>query len=164
MNEMKHSIVLAGGCFWGVEELFRNEPGVVSTKVGYSGGDVESPTYEQVCTGNTGHAEVIKISYDPRKTSLKKILHFFFSIHNPTTLNQQGNDIGSQYRSTIFFSNNEEERIAREVIDEVDELNFYTGPIVTTLEPLKNFYSAEDYHQEYLQKNPGGYTCHFKRY
>lgn len=164
MNKNESSITLAGGCFWGVEELFRKEPGVLTTRVGYSGGQTTNPTYETVKTGQTGHAESIEVVYDPTKTNLKNILHFFFSIHDPTTVNRQGNDVGSQYRSAIFYNSDEEKQIAKEVIEEVKQQNFWQKPIVTELVPFTKFYSAEDYHQDYLQKHPNGYTCHFKRY
>ena len=164
MNQNLSSITLAGGCFWGVEELFRNEPGVVKTEVGYTGGHTDNPTYEEVKTGQTGHAEAIEVTYDKNQTNLKNLLHFFFSIHDPTTLNRQGNDIGSQYRSAIYYNNDEEKQIAKEVIEEVKAQNFWQKPIVTELIAFKKFYSAESYHQDYLQKHPNGYTCHFKRY
>ena len=164
MNQNLSSITLAGGCFWGVEELFRNEPGVVKTEVGYTGGHSDNPTYEEVKTGQTGHAEAIEVTYDKNQTNLKNLLHFFFSIHDPTTLNRQGNDIGSQYRSAIYYNNDEEKQIAKEVIEEVKAQNFWQKPIVTELIAFKKFYSAESYHQDYLQKHPNGYTCHFKRY
>ncbi len=160
----KTSVTLAGGCFWGVEELFRNQPGVVSTRVGYTGGHTENPTYETVKTGTTGHAEALQVLFDLNTTTYKAIFHFFFSIHDPTTVDQQGNDQGSQYRSAIFYQNDEEKKAAQEVIEEVKAHNFWKNPIVTEVLPLKRFYSAEEYHQDYLQKNPGGYTCHFKRY
>ena len=149
-------IVLAGGCFWGMEELIRNQPGVINTTVGYTGGKIENPTYEN----HEGHAEAIEIEYDPEKTSYKNLLDFFFQIHNPTTLNQQGNDMGPSYRSAIFYGNREEKKEAEKFIEIVNKSKRWKDPVVTTLEPLKKFYPAEDYHQDYLQKNPGGYTCH----
>lgn len=156
-------VILAGGCFWGMEELFRKFEGVVDTEVGYSGGLIEDPVYGIVKTGASGHAESVKVVYDPSKTTLEKILHFFFKIHDPTTLNRQGNDIGTQYRSTIFFRTSEQELASRKVIDEVNNLGRFKSPIVTTLEKEQKFYPAESYHQDYLQKNPNGYTCHFIR-
>jgi peptide-methionine (S)-S-oxide reductase len=147
---------LAGGCFWGMEDLFRNVVGVTDTEVGYLGGDNENPTYEN----HPGHAEGLEIEYDPSQTSFKKLLDFFFRIHNPTQLNQQGNDKGSSYRSAIFFQSSEEKEIAEELIDIVDESGFWGQPIVTSLEKFNRFYSAEEYHQDYLVKNPNGYTCH----
>lgn len=153
---MTQKIVLAGGCFWGLEDLIRKQPGVVSTTVGYIGGNISNPTYEN----HEGHAEAVEIEYDDTKTSYKKLLDFFFQIHNPTTLNQQGNDKGTSYRSAIFYENAEEKKGAENFIDIVNKSGRWKNPVVTTLEPLKKFYPAEDYHQNYLEKNPGGYTCH----
>src|SRR5665647_3555762 len=147
---------LAGGCFWGLEDLIRKQRGVVNTTVGYTGGDVVNPTYEN----HEGHAEAIKIEYDDQKTSYKKLLDFFFQIHNPTTLNQQGNDRGTSYRSAIFYGNEGEKKEAEDFIDIVNNSGRWPNKVVTTLEPLGKFYLAEDYHQDYLVKNPGGYTCH----
>lgn len=157
MNYKK--IVLAGGCFWGMEELFREQPGVIDTEVGYAGGENDNPTYEN----HPGHAESIEITYDPKLTTLENILDFYFRIHDPTTLNRQGNDIGTSYRSAIFYANDEEKQIAEKMIKVTDESGLYSDPVQTSLEPLTKFYSAEDYHQDYLQKNPGGYTCHYLR-
>ena len=148
--------VIAGGCFWGLEELLRSVHGVVSTEVGYAGGENDNPTYEN----HPGHAEAVEIEYDDTLTDYKHILDFFFQIHNPTTLNQQGNDRGSSYRSAIFFGNEEEKKIAEDMIRLVNESKRWEDPVVTTLEPLTRFWIAEDYHQDYLQKNPSGYTCH----
>lgn len=153
---MIKKIILAGGCFWGLEDLIRKQPGVTNTTVGYTGGSVENPTYEN----HTGHAEAVEIEYDSEKTSYEKILDFFFQIHNPTTLNQQGNDRGTSYRSAIFYTNNEEKKEAENFIDIVNTSKRWKDPVVTTLEPLIKFYPAESYHQDYLQNNPGGYTCH----
>jgi peptide-methionine (S)-S-oxide reductase len=153
---MIKEIVLAGGCFWGMEELLRSRPGIVSTEAGYTGGENDNPTYEN----HTGHAEAVLIEYDSEQTDLKHILDFFFQIHNPTTLNQQGNDKGDSYRSTIFIASEEEKEIAEEMIEIVDESGRWEDRVVTTLEPLERFWPAENYHQDYLQKNPGGYTCH----
>ena len=147
---------LAGGCFWGLEDLFRKLPGVIETEAGYTGGKDENPTYEN----HSGHAEALEIEYDSEKISYKKILDFFFQIHNPTTLNQQGNDIGTSYRSAIFYQNEEEKEVAGEMIDIVNGSERWPNPVVTTLEPFTRFWRAEEYHQDYLQKNPGGYTCH----
>lgn len=152
--------VLGGGCFWGMQELIRKQPGVVNTSVGYSGGKVENPTYEN----HLGHAEVVEIEYDTEETSYEKLLDFFFQIHDPTTLNRQGNDIGSSYRSVIFYNDEEEKQAAEEFIEIVNQSGRWPNPVVTTLEPLKKFYLAEGYHQDYLQNNPGGYTCHFRRF
>jgi peptide-methionine (S)-S-oxide reductase len=153
---MIKEIVLAGGCFWGLEDLIRKQPGVVNTTVGYTGGNVVNPTYEN----HEGHAEAVKIEYDDQKTSYKKLLDFFFQIHNPTTLNQQGNDRGTSYRSAIFYDNEEEFKEAENFIKIVNDSKRWKDPVVTSLEHKGIFYPAEEYHQDYLQKNPGGYTCH----
>lgn len=153
---MTKKIVLAGGCFWGLEDLIRKQPGVINTEVGYTGGKVENPTYEN----HEGHAEAVEIEYDSDITSYKKLLDFFFQIHNPTTLNQQGNDIGISYRSAIFYGNEEEKKESEDFINIVNNSKRWKDPVVTTLEPLKTFYKAEEYHQDYLEKHPGGYTCH----
>jgi peptide-methionine (S)-S-oxide reductase len=151
--------VFAGGCFWGMEELFRKQPGVIDTEAGYTGGKNEDPTYEN----HPGHAEALKITYDPSKTSYPELLDFFFRIHDPTTMNQQGNDVGSSYRSAIFYANEEQKQEAEKFIKLVDDSHRWPAPVVTTVEPLKTFTVAEEYHQDYLQKNPDGYTCHFVR-
>ena len=153
---MLKKAVLAGGCFWGLEELFRHQEGVVETVAGYTGGDNEDPTYEN----HPGHAEALEITYDPEKTSYRNLLDFFFQIHNPTTLNKQGNDIGTSYRSAIFYANETEQQEAEDMIRVVNRSSRWPDPVVTTLEPLQTFYPAEEHHQDYLQKNPGGYTCH----
>ena len=153
---MTQKIVLAGGCFWGLEELMRNQFGVLSTVVGYTGGEEENPTYEN----HSGHAEAVLIEYNSTKTSYKEMLDFFFQVHNPTTLNQQGNDTGPSYRSAIFYSNDEEKKEAQNFIDIVNKSKRWQNQVVTTLEAFKNFHPAEDYHQNYLKNNPGGYTCH----
>ncbi len=153
---MTKKIVLAGGCFWGLEDLIRQQPGVINTEVGYTGGKNESPTYEN----HEGHAEAVEIEYDENKTSYKKLLDFFFQIHNPTTLNQQGNDKGTSYRSALFYQNDEELKQAQDFIKIVNDSKRWPAPVVTTLEPFTKFWPAEDYHQDYLQKNPAGYTCH----
>ena len=153
------TIVLAGGCFWGMQELFREQPGITNTEVGYSGGENVNPTYEY----HPGHAEAIKITFDPKITSYENLLDFFFRIHDPTTKDRQGNDIGSSYRSAIFYENDQQLAVAKKVINAVNESGVYANKVVTKLEPLTKFYSAEDYHQDYLQKNPGGYTCHYIR-
>jgi len=157
---MIKKIYLAGGCFWGMEELFRQQQGVVETQVGYTGGEVDNPTYNN----HVGHAEAIEISYDDQQTSYRDLLDFFFRIHNPTTLNQQGNDIGDSYRSAIFYTNDQEKNEAEKFIDIVNESKRWSDLVVTSLKPLKKFYLAENYHQNYLQKNPNGYTCHFVRF
>lgn len=153
---MNKKIVLAGGCFWGLEDLIRKQVGVVATEVGYTGGANTNPTYEN----HEGHAEAVEIEYDPAQTSYKKLLDFFFQIHNPTTLNQQGNDRGTSYRSAIFYGNESEKKEAEDFIKIVDQSKRWADPVVTMLEPFGVFYKAEDYHQDYLQKNKGGYTCH----
>ena len=156
IKKITKKIVLAGGCFWGLEDLIRKQPGVVDTVVGYTGGKVDNPTYEN----HEGHAEAVEIEYDREKTSYRELLDFFFQIHNPTTLNQQRNDRGISYRSAIFYANNEEKKEAENFIEIVNKSKRWKDPVVTSLEPLGEFYPAEDYHQDYLQKNPGGYTCH----
>lgn len=153
MNEL----IIAGGCFWGMEELFRTQPGVIDTEVGYSGGTNDAPTYEN----HPGHAEALKITYDPTETTEAELLDYFFQIHDPTTINRQGNDVGSSYRSTIFYKSDEQKAVAEEAV--IRNQPYWTAPIVTSLEPLSTFWPAEEYHQDYLQKNIGGYTCHFER-
>lgn len=163
MTNKTETATLAGGCFWGVEELIRQEPGVIKTLVGYTGGNSENPVYEEVKTGKTGHAESIEVIFDPSKTSYENILKFFFRMHNPTTVNQQGNDVGSQYRSAIFYHTEEQKKVAEKVKSMVDKSGKWKKPVVTEILPAKKFYPAEDYHQDYLQKHPNGYTCHFVR-
>ncbi len=153
------TVFLSGGCFWGLEELFREQPGVIDTEVGYTGGTNDNPTYDN----HPGHAETLAITYSPRITTYNKLLDFFFRIHDPTTLNRQGNDVGSSYRSAIFYQNLEELKNAKRVIKKVNESKLYVNPVVTSLEPFTKFYSAEEFHQDYLRKHPGGYTCHFIR-
>ncbi len=159
MNTNKKAYI-AGGCFWGMEDLFRTRPGIKDTEVGYQGGQNDNPTYRN----HPGHAEGIELTYDPNETSFKQILDYFFRIHNPTTVDQQGNDRGSSYRSTIFIQNDEEKAIAEEVIKIVDDTNKWEGKIVTTLEPYTTFWPAEPEHQDYLVRIPNGYTCHFERF
>ncbi len=156
MNKQRDIAVLAGGCFWGLEDLIRSLPGVIDTEAGYTGGQNDNPTYQN----HPGHAEAVEITYNPEEISYKQLLNFFFQIHNPTTLNQQGNDIGTSYRSAIFYKNEEEKRVAEEMIEIVDKSKRWRDPVVTTLEPFTHFWPAESYHQDYLKKNPGGYTCH----
>lgn len=152
-----NTLAIAGGCFWGMEELFRDQPGVIDTEVGYTGGTNDNPTYEN----HPGHAEALKITYDPAQTTLSELLDYHFQIHDPTTMNRQGNDIGSSYRSTIFYADNAQKVSAKEAITRNQP--YWNQPIVTSIEPLSVFWPAEGYHQDYLQKNPGGYTCHFER-
>jgi peptide-methionine (S)-S-oxide reductase len=159
MENLKKAYI-AGGCFWGMEDLFRVRPGVKDTEVGYIGGENENPTYRN----HPGHAEGIEITYDPNETSFKDLLDYFYRIHNPTTVDQQGNDRGSSYRSAIFFQNEEEKEIAEEVIKVVNDSNRWDSEVVTTLEPYTTFWPAEPEHQDYLVKHPKGYTCHFERF
>ena len=147
---------IAGGCFWGLEELVRQQKGIVKTEAGYTGGENTDPTYEN----HPGHAEALEVEYDPGVISYLQLLDFFFQIHNPTTLNKQGNDIGTSYRSAIFYQDADEKQDAEDMIRIVNDSKRWKDPVVTTLEPFTAFYPAEDYHQDYLQKNPGGYTCH----
>lgn len=152
-----NTLVIAGGCFWGMEELFKGQPGLVDTEVGYAGGSNDNPTYES----HPGHAEVLKLTYDPNLTTIDALLDYHFQIHDPTTMNRQGNDVGSSYRSTIFYQNNEQNDAAEAAI--ARNQVHWQQPIVTSVEPLTTFWPAEEYHQDYLQKNVGGYTCHFER-
>ena len=147
---------IAGGCFWGLEDLMRTQKGVLDITAGYAGGTTPNPTYEH----HKGYAEAIEIVYDPSQTSFWNLLDFFFQIHNPTTLNQQGNDIGTSYRSAIFYQDEDERKQAEDFIKIVNDSHRWPNPVVTTLEPFTNFYRAEEYHQDFLLKNPGGYTCH----
>ncbi len=154
---------LAGGCFWGMEELVRQMPGVLDTEVGYTGGDAPNANYAIVHTGRSGHAESLKIVFDPAKLSYRHLLFEFFRMHNPTTRNQQGNDIGTQYRSAIFYVDEAQRKTAEEVIRTVDASGEWQSKVVTEVVPYKTFYRAEDDHQGYLRKYPNGYTCHFIR-
>lgn len=158
-SEFKKAYI-AGGCFWGMEDLFRIRKGIVNTVVGYQGGENEDPTWPY----HPGHAESIELTYNPNETSFKEILDYFFRIHNPTTVDQQGNDRGSSYRSAIFIQNKEEQKIAENVIQLVNESGRWEAPIVTRLEPFSKFWIAETAHQDYLIKHPNGYTCHFERF
>jgi len=151
---------IAGGCFWGMEDLFRVRPGVVDTEVGYIGGSNDNPTYRN----HPGHAEGIEITYNPEETSFVKILDYFFRIHNPTTIDRQGNDVGSSYRSAIFFQDSEEKQAAEEVLELVNASGRWEAHAATTLEPYSTFWAAEPDHQDYLLKKPNGYTCHFERF
>jgi peptide-methionine (S)-S-oxide reductase len=153
---MRKTTYLAGGCFWGLEELFRQQLGVLEITAGYTGGDNTHPTYEN----HPGHAEALEIVYDDEQIDYRHLLDFFFRVHNPTTKNRQGNDVGSSYRSAIFYQSEEERREAQEFIERVNQSGRWKEPVVTTLEPFTKFYRAEEYHQDYLQKNPDGYTCH----
>lgn len=151
--------VLAGGCFWGMQDLIRRFPGVVSTRVGYSGGEAANATYRN--HGN--HAEAIEITFDPTKTSYRKLLEFFFQIHDPSTLNSQGNDRGPSYRSAIFYTSDEQKRVAQDTIADVDASGLWSGKVVTEVTPVSDFWEAEPEHQDYLERIPNGYTCHFIR-
>ena len=155
--------VFAGGCFWGMQDLIRKRPGVAATRVGYTGGSVENPTYDIVKTGTSGHAESIEIDYDPAEIGYRELLELFFQIHDPTTKDRQGNDIGSQYRSAIFYVTDEQKRIAEETIADVEASGLWPGKVVTEVAPAGAFWIAEDAHQDYLERFPNGYTCHFPR-
>ena len=155
----KEAVTLGGGCFWCIEAIFEELNGVEQVESGYSGGRVDDPTYEQVCTGTTGHAEVVQVTFDPKTISLKEIVEAFFTVHDPTTLNRQGADIGTQYRSAIFCRSEEQKTIAEQVIREIQKAKLWNAPIVTELVPFKAFYKAEEYHQEYYKKNPGQAYC-----
>ena len=160
-NMSTERATFAAGCFWGVEKVFGALPGVVSTQVGYTGGTVPKPNYEEVCTGRTGHAEAVELTYDPTQVSYDDLIEFFFRHHDPTTLNRQGNDIGTQYRSAIFYHTKEQEAAARSAIDALQKAGILKRPVTTTVEPAGEFYRAEEYHQKYLKKNPLGY-CHIQ--
>jgi len=155
------SITLAGGCFWCLEAVYDRVEGVLDVESGYSNGSVRNPTYEQVCSGNTGHAEVVKLVFDPQRISLRDILEIFFSIHDPTQLNRQGNDVGTQYRSGIYIHSPEQETAAREVLAELAASGVHHKPIVTQLEPVANYWPAEAYHQDYFANHPDQGYCAF---
>jgi len=159
MTAATERAVLAGGCFWGMQDLLRRYPGVVSTRVGYSGGDVKNATYRNHGT----HAEAIEIIFDPAKTSFRTILEFFFQIHDPTTLDRQGNDRGASYRSAIFYTSDEQRKVAEDTIADVNASGLWPGKAVTELAPVGDFWQAEPEHQDYLERIPHGYTCHFVR-
>ena len=151
--------ILAGGCFWGMQDLIRKRPGVVSTRVGYTGGDVPNATYRN----HGSHAEAIEIEFDPEKVSYRDLLEFFFQIHDPSTKNHQGNDVGTSYRSAIFYEDDEQRRVAEDTIADVEASGLWPGKVVTEVAPAGDFWEAEPEHQDYLLRNPGGYTCHFVR-
>lgn len=159
----KEVATLAGGCFWGMEEIIRKIPGVIKTTVGYTGGKTPHPTYEQVCTGKTGHAEAIQIEFDPAKLSYEALLGYFFRMHDPTTLNRQHNDVGTQYRSAIFYHGEAQRQAAERAKAKANQSGKFKRPVVTEIVQAGEFYPAEAYHQDYLQKNPNGYTCHVLR-
>lgn len=156
----QRKVYIAGGCFWGMEDLFRVRKGIIDTEVGYIGGQNDNPTYKH----HPGHAEGIEITFDESLTSYRDILDYFFRIHNPTTVDRQGNDRGSSYRSAIFFQDEAEKKEAEEFIAHVEKSNRWDGKVVTTLEPYSTFWPAEPEHQDYLVRNPNGYTCHFERF
>ncbi len=155
--------LLGAGCFWGVDKILRSIPGIVSTEVGYAGGTTKNPTYEEVCTGRTDHAEVVLVGFDPAVISYEGVLDVFFRLHDPTTMNRQHNDIGTQYRSVIFTYNDEQRAVALEKIKQLDASKVFKNPIVTQIMTAPDYYSAEAYHQDYLIKNPHGYMCHILR-
>jgi peptide-methionine (S)-S-oxide reductase/peptide methionine sulfoxide reductase msrA/msrB len=163
MTDTNQTAYLSGGCFWGMEDLVRKIPGVVDTEVGYTGGDVPNATYDIVKMGRSGHAESLKIVFDPKRLTYRHLLFEFFRMHNPTTSNRQGNDAGTQYRSAIFYLDEEQKRTAEEVIRTVDASGDWKGKVVTEVVPFRDFWRAEEFHQRYLYKNPGGYTCHYVR-
>lgn len=156
---MSERAVLAGGCFWGMQDLIRKLPGVTGTRVGYTGGDVENATYKNHGT----HAEGIEITFDPSQTSYRKLLEFFFQIHDPTTVNRQGNDLGMSYRSAIYYVDEDQKAVALDTIADVEASGIWPGKVVTEVEPAGAFWDAEEEHQDYLVKHPNGYTCHFPR-
>ncbi len=159
----REEAVLAGGCFWGMEEIIRAIPGVLETEVGYTGGSTPEAKYSQVHAGATGHAESIRVVFDPDRLTYEELLGYFFRMHDPTTPNRQGNDVGTQYRSAIFTTSDEQKRVAEAVRARVEASGKWLRPVVTEIVPATKFWPAEDYHQDYLQNNPGGYTCHFLR-
>ena len=159
MSETTEKAILAGGCFWGMQDLIRRRPGVLSTRVGYTGGDVPDATYRN----HGSHAEAIEIVFDPGQTSYRDLLEFFFQVHDPTTKNRQGNDVGLSYRSAIFYLNEEQKRVAYDTIADVDASGLWPGKVVTDVEPAGPFWEAEPLHQDYLERYPDGYTCHFVR-
>jgi methionine-S-sulfoxide reductase len=159
MDTNLETATLAGGCFWCTEAVFKDLKGVRSVQSGYSGGHKENPTYNEVCMGTTGHAEVVQIEFDPNELSFTDLLKVFFTVHDPTTLNRQGNDVGTQYRSAIFFHDEEQEKIAKETIKELDELGIYDDPIVTEVTKFDKFYPAENYHDDYFANNPNQPYC-----
>lgn len=159
MTTQSEISILAGGCFWGMQDLLRRYPGVLSTRVGYTGGDVANATYRNHGT----HAEAIEIAFDPKQISYRQILEFFFQLHDPTTKNRQGNDIGMSYRSAIFYVNDEQKQIAENTVTDIDASGLWPGKVVTEIAPAGPFWEAEPEHQDYLERYPNGYTCHFVR-
>lgn len=162
--ERRAVAVLAGGCFWGMEQILREIPGVLQTEVGYTGGSAPNPSYEDVSSGRSGHAEAVRVVYDESVLGFRQLLaDWFFRMHDPTTQNRQGNDVGTQYRSAIFITDEAQRQVAESVIRELDKSGKFASPIVTTIEAAGAFTPAEEYHQDYLQKHPSGYTCHYLR-
>lgn len=159
MSSLNERAVLAGGCFWGMQDLLRRYPGVISTRVGYTGGGVPNATYRN----HEGHAEAIEIIFDPQRITYRQILEFFFQVHDPTTLNRQGNDVGTSYRSAIFYATDEQKKIALDTIADVNASGLWPGKVVTEVVPASEFWEAEPEHQDYLERIPNGYTCHFIR-
>jgi peptide-methionine (S)-S-oxide reductase len=159
MTTNTETAILAGGCFWGMQDLIRSKPGVISTRVGYSGGDVPNATYRN----HGSHAEAIEIVFDPQVITYREILEFFFQIHDPTTPNRQGNDLGESYRSALFYLSEEQKRVADDTVADVEASGLWPGKVVTEIEPAGPFWEAEPEHQDYLEKFPNGYTCHFIR-
>lgn len=159
MSTTTERAVLAGGCFWGIQDLIRKQPGVISTRVGYTGGDVDNATYRN----HGSHAEAIEIEFDPAQTSFRDVLAFFFQIHDPTTTHRQGNDVGESYRSAIFYTSDAQRKVAEDTISDVEASGLWPGKVVTEVVPVGAFWEAEPEHQDYLEQNPGGYTCHFIR-
>ncbi|MBI4377158.1 MAG: bifunctional methionine sulfoxide reductase B/A protein [Elusimicrobia bacterium] len=162
-TERRQTATLAGGCFWGMEDILRKIPGVIETMVGYTGGHIDNPVYELVKRGDSKHAESVQVVFDPDKLGYEQLLGYFFRMHDPTTLNRQGNDMGTQYRSAIFYHSEEQRKTAEKVKDSVSKSGKWKKPLVTEIVPAGKFYPAEEYHQDYLVKNPGGYTCHYLR-
>lgn len=159
MSSSNERAIFAGGCFWGMQDLLRHYPGVISTRVGYTGGDVPNATYRN----HEGHAEAIEIIFDPQQITYRRLLEYFFQIHDPTTANRQGNDIGTSYRSAIFYTTDEQRQIAEETIADVNASGLWPGKVVTEVVPARAFWEAEPEHQDYLERIPNGYTCHFIR-
>jgi len=159
MSETTETAILAGGCFWGMQDLIRRRPGVLSTRVGYTGGEVSNATYRN----HGSHAESIEIVFDPAQTSYRDLLEFFFQVHDPTTRNRQGNDVGASYRSAIFYTSDEQKRVAEDTIADVNASGLWPGQVVTEVAPAGPFWQAEPEHQDYLERYPAGYTCHFVR-
>jgi len=150
---------LAGGCFWCIESALNNVQGVIKAVSGYAGGELKDPTYEQICTGNSGHAEVVRVEFNPAELSYRELLEIFFSLHNPTQLNRQGNDVGSQYRSEIFYHDDEQKAAAEAIINEIEQEEIWPDPVVTQVTAINNYYDAEDYHQDYFTQNPQNQYC-----